>query len=224
MHSGGADADALLAAAHPHAVELRAVEQLAEDQRDLLFDDARPVVLHADLVAVLADALDVDPDFGQDAGLFAGVQGVVDGLLDGGQQGLARVVETQQVPILGEKLADGDVALAGGHRLGGGPATGRARAGRQPIAADRLGRDSTLGVELTVNLGAPSIALEQPVVRGLAVATATSNGAGLLLVARNNAANLTDYTDFAGRCPTRFFPNSRHIAGLFPTPHTKIHP
>ena len=77
-------------------MELRAVEQLAEDQRDLFFEDARPVVLHADLEAVRAGALDVDPDFGQDAGLFAGVQGVVDGLLDGGQQGLAGVVEAQQ--------------------------------------------------------------------------------------------------------------------------------
>ena len=34
---GGADADALLPAAHPQAVELRAVEQLAEDQRDCAF-------------------------------------------------------------------------------------------------------------------------------------------------------------------------------------------
>ena len=106
VHAGRADADALLAAAHPQAVELRAVEQLAEDQGDLLSEDARPVVLHADLVAVLRRALDVDPDFGQDAGLFAGVQGVVDRLLDGGQQGLAGVVETQQVAVLGEELAD----------------------------------------------------------------------------------------------------------------------
>ena len=82
VHAGRADADALLPAAHPHAVELRAVEQLAEDQGDLLLEDAGPVVLHAHLVAVRPDALDVDPDFGQDAGLLAGVQGVVDRLLD----------------------------------------------------------------------------------------------------------------------------------------------
>ena len=124
VHARGADADALLAAAHAHAVELRAVEQLAEDQRDLLLDDAGPVVLHADLEAVLAGALDVDPDFRQDAGLFAGVQGVVDRLLDGRQQGLARVVEAQQVPILRKELADGNIALAGGHRLGGGSPAG----------------------------------------------------------------------------------------------------
>ena len=124
VHARRADADALLAAAHPHAVELRAVEQLAEDQRDLFLDDAGAVVLHADLEAVLAGAFDVDPDFGQDAGLFAGVQGVVDRLLDGGQQGLPRVVEAQQVAVLGEELADGNIALAGGHRLGGGSPAG----------------------------------------------------------------------------------------------------
>ena len=124
MHARGADADALLAATHAHAVELRAVEQLAEDQRDLFLDDARAVVLHADFETVLAGALDVDPDFGQDAGFFAGVQGVVDRLLDGGQQGLPRVVEAQQVAVLGKELADGNIALAGGHRLGGGSPAG----------------------------------------------------------------------------------------------------
>ena len=44
VHAGRGDADALLAAAHAQAVELRAVEQLAEDQRDLLADDAGAVV------------------------------------------------------------------------------------------------------------------------------------------------------------------------------------
>ena len=155
VHAGRADADALLAAAHPHAMELRAVEQLAEDQRDLLLDDARPVVLHADFEAVGAGALDVDPDFGQDAGLFAGVQGVVDRLLDGGQEGLAGVVEPEQVPVFGEKLADGDVALAGGHRLGRGAAT---QFGRGPPLPSAAGDDSTFGEELAVNLRDPSIA------------------------------------------------------------------
>ena len=63
VHAGGADADALLPAAHPHAVELRAVEQLAEDQRDLLFEDAGAVVLHADLEAVLARRAGCGPRF-----------------------------------------------------------------------------------------------------------------------------------------------------------------
>ena len=77
-----------------------------------------------------AGGLDVDPDLGQDAGLFAGVQGVVDRLLDGGQEGLAGVVEPQQVAVLGKELADGDVALAGGHALGRRPAPGSTASGR----------------------------------------------------------------------------------------------
>ena len=71
-----------------------------------------------------------DDDVGQDAGLLAGVERVVDGLLDGGQQGLARVVEAQQVAVLGEELADGDVALAGGH-LDGGDGRGLRCGGRR---------------------------------------------------------------------------------------------
>ena len=60
----------------------------------------------------------MNPDFGQNAGLLAGVERVVDRLLDGRQQGLAGVVETEQVAILRRKLADRDITLAGGHRLG----------------------------------------------------------------------------------------------------------
>ena len=99
-------------------------KQLAENQRDLLFEDARPVVLHADPEAVLRGRLDVDPHFREDARLFAGVQGVVDRLLDGGQQGLPRIVETEKMAVLGKELADRDVPLAGGHRLGGRAAAG----------------------------------------------------------------------------------------------------
>ena len=103
-------------------MELRAVQELAENQGNLLPEDARAVVLHADLEAVLADAFDVDPDLRQDAGLFAGVQGVVDGLFDGREQGLARIVEPQQMAVLGKKLAYRDFLLTGGHRLRGRPA------------------------------------------------------------------------------------------------------
>ena len=102
-------------------MKLRAVEQLAEDQRDLLLDDARAVVLHADLEAVRAGRFDVDPDFGQDAGLFAGVERVVDGLLDGVSRALRGLSKPEQVAVLGEELADRNIALAGGHRLGRGP-------------------------------------------------------------------------------------------------------
>ena len=133
------------------------------------------VVLHADLEAVLAGALDMDPDLRQDAGLFAGVQRVVDGLLDGGQQGLARVVEAQQVAVLGEELADRDVALAGGHRLGGRPATaaGLAVGGRwtrrwKPASAPRgwtVGANSVGGVTVS-KLLAPKKIMSAPELAG----------------------------------------------------------
>ena len=120
VHAGRADADALLASAHLQPVELAAVEQLAEDAGYLLPDDARAVVRHRDAEALLAGGLlDGDGDIGQDAGLFAGVEGVVHGLLDGGQQGAARVVEPEQVAVLGEELADADLALLLGHVVGG---------------------------------------------------------------------------------------------------------
>ena len=123
VHAGGADADALLAAAHSQAVKLRAVEQLAEDQRDLLLEDARAVVLDADLEAVDAGRLDVNPDLRQDAGFLTGIQRIVNRFLDRGKQGLAGVVEAEQVAVLGKELTDRDIPLAGGHRLGRRAAT-----------------------------------------------------------------------------------------------------
>ena len=126
VHAGGRDADPLLAAAHPQPMKLRAVEELAEDQRDLLADDARAIVLHAHAVAraALPHLLDVDPDLGEDARLLAGVERVVHRLLDAREQRLARRIEAEQVPILGEELAHRDVALPGGERLGRRPAAG----------------------------------------------------------------------------------------------------
>ena len=126
IHAGGADADALLAAAHPHAVELGTVQELAENQGNLLAEDTRSVVLHTDLEAVLAKAFDMHPNLRQDAGLFTGVQRVVNGFLDGGQEGLARIVEPQQMAVLGKKLTYRDFLLTGGHRLRGCPAAIRA--------------------------------------------------------------------------------------------------
>ncbi len=111
-------------------MKLGPVQQLAEDQRDLFLDDAGPVVLDAQLETVLARLFDVDPDLGQDSGLFARVQRVVHGLFNGGQQGFPRVVKTQQMPVLGKELADGNVPLFGRHRFGGRPAAGLAIAGR----------------------------------------------------------------------------------------------
>ena len=66
-------------------MELRAVEQLAKDKRNLSLDDSRSIVLHANLVAIDARLLNVHPDFRQDGGFFASVDGVVDGFLDGRQ-------------------------------------------------------------------------------------------------------------------------------------------
>ncbi len=97
VHARRADADALLAAAHPQAVELRAVQQLAEDQRDLLLDDAGAVVLDADLKPIDARRFDVDPDFRHDARFFAGIERVVDRFLDGRQQ-CAGVIELSNTP------------------------------------------------------------------------------------------------------------------------------
>ncbi len=122
VHAGGANTDPLLAAAHPQTVELRPVQQLAEDQRDLLFEDAGAVVLDRGLVPAFAGLFDMDPNFRQDARLFARIEGVVDRLLDGGQKRLAGVIETQHVAVLGKELAHRDFALLLGHRLGGGTA------------------------------------------------------------------------------------------------------
>jgi hypothetical protein len=107
VHAGGRDADALLAAAHPQPVKLRPIEQLAEDQRDLLADDAGAVVLHAHPVAgaALAHLLDVHPDLGKDARLLAGVEGVVHRFFHAREQRLAGRVEPEQVAVLGEELA-----------------------------------------------------------------------------------------------------------------------
>ena len=52
IHPGGADADSLLATAHPQAVEFGSVQELAENQRDLFLDDFGTVVLQADLETI----------------------------------------------------------------------------------------------------------------------------------------------------------------------------
>src|SRR5262245_15739779 len=67
VHSGGANPDALLAAAHSQAMKLGSVKQFAEDQRDLLLHNARTIVLHADLESVGGSRFDMNPDFGDDA-------------------------------------------------------------------------------------------------------------------------------------------------------------
>src|SRR5205814_1092547 len=116
------------------AMELGPVEELAEDLRDLGLDDPGPVVLDDDEEASLAlgelrlpglglqrEVVDLDVELGQDPRLLAGVERVVDRLLDGGQERLGRVVEAEEMAVLGEELGDGDLALLRGHALGGAP-------------------------------------------------------------------------------------------------------
>jgi hypothetical protein len=145
VHAGRGDADALLAAAHAQPVELRAVEELGEDRRNLLADDAGAVVDDRDAEprrlagggrrrAVARHDLDLDHDVGEDARLLGCVEGVVHRLLDAGEEGLPRAVEAEEVPVLGEELGDGDLALAGAH-LDGGDAGPR---GRRPGLRQRL--------------------------------------------------------------------------------------
>ena len=130
VHRGGADPDPLLSATLLEPVELGAVQELPEDLGDLGLHDPRPVVLHHDDEAPLAlrrlplplhvqrEVADLDRDLGEDPGLLAGVERVVDRLLDGREEGLGGVVEAEQVPVLGEELGDGDLALLRRHLLG----------------------------------------------------------------------------------------------------------
>ncbi len=127
VHSGGADADALLAAAHLEAVKFAAVEEPAEDVFDLLAYDAGAVVDHRYAVARLLgggrairlEVFDDDGDIRQNAGFFAGIKGIIDGFLDRGQERFAGIIEAEQMAVLGEELADGDILLLRRHGLGG---------------------------------------------------------------------------------------------------------
>ena len=146
VHAGGRDADALLAAAHAQPVKLRAVEQLREDPRDLLAHDAGAVVDHGDAeavrlarrrrVAAVGCDFDLDDDLGQNARLLAGVERIVDGFLDAGEERLARIVEAQQMAVLGEELRDRDLALARAHL---GCRYGRLRRGSLGVDRRRIG-------------------------------------------------------------------------------------
>ena len=50
---------------HAESVRFRAVEQFAEDEQNLFFNDTGTVILHTDFVFVFADGFDVYPDFGE---------------------------------------------------------------------------------------------------------------------------------------------------------------
>src|SRR4029434_8563755 len=104
VHASGADADALLAAAHTQAMKFRAVEQLCEDRRNLLAHDAGAVIDHGNpktgrltrrrRCAAVRGYFELDDDLRQDARFLAGIESVVDGFLDTGEERFSRIVET----------------------------------------------------------------------------------------------------------------------------------
>ncbi len=126
VHRRRRDADPLLATRHLQAMELRAIEQLAEDPGDLRPHDPRPVVRDDHAVAFLLDhLLDDHLHIGQDTRLLAGIERIVHRLLDRRQQRLARVIEAQQMAVLREELRHRDLALSlrqlgGRHAASGG--------------------------------------------------------------------------------------------------------
>ena len=85
----------------------------------MFLDDAWPVVLHADLEAIGTRRLNVHPQLGDDSRFLAGIERVVDRFLYGGEQRLARIIESKQMAVLREELTDRDVALLRGHRFRG---------------------------------------------------------------------------------------------------------
>src|SRR5262249_8343701 len=101
VHAGRRDADALLPAALSQPMELRAVQELREDRRNLLTDDPGPVVGDGDAKprrltrgrrrVPLRDDVQTHDDVGEDPGLFAGVERVVDRFLHAREQRLARI-------------------------------------------------------------------------------------------------------------------------------------
>src|SRR5262249_3546136 len=129
IHAGRRDADALRSAAHAEPVELGAIEAVGENRRDLLPDDPGAVVGHGDPEAgrlagrrrrsAVRDRLELHDDIGKDAGFLARVERVVDRLLDAREKRLARIVEPEKMPVLGEELGDGYLALASAHLDGG---------------------------------------------------------------------------------------------------------
>jgi hypothetical protein len=111
-------------------MELGPIQELREDRGNLLADNAGAVVGDGNpeaaglarrgrSVPVGGDGLHFDDHLREDPGFLAGVQGVIDGFLDTGEQRLSRIVEPQEMPVLGEELGNGDVPLASPHLDGG---------------------------------------------------------------------------------------------------------
>jgi hypothetical protein len=100
-------------------MEFAAIEQLSKDQRNLLFDDPRAVVLDCDAKTAWLRLVDPHPDLRNDARFLAGIQRVIDRFFDGRQKSFAWVIEPEKVFVFRKKLADRDITLLGRHRLGG---------------------------------------------------------------------------------------------------------
>src|SRR5438309_3759013 len=129
IHAGCRDPDPLLSSAHAQPMELGPIQELREDPWNLLADDAGAVVGDRNPEATclagrgrslpVGDGLHFDDHVREDPGFLAGVKRVIDALLDAGEQRLSRTVEPQEMPVLGEELGDGDLALASPHLDGG---------------------------------------------------------------------------------------------------------
>jgi len=105
------DADSLLAPGLLKGVELRSVEKPREDVWDLLFYDARPIVLDDHAVLEFPNLNYLNRNLWQDPRFLARVDGVINSLLDRHKERFSLVVKSKKVPILGEELSDRDLLL-----------------------------------------------------------------------------------------------------------------
>ena len=82
VHTRCADADPLLASALSQSMEFAPVKKLAEDQRDLLFDNSWTVVLDRDAKSTGLRLVHPNPNLWQNARFLASIERVVDRFLD----------------------------------------------------------------------------------------------------------------------------------------------
>src|SRR6058998_2680776 len=104
--------------------EISVSEFFTKNRHLLGFDNPRKALL-----TCVKEAVDNALDACEDPGFLAGVEGVVDGFLHTREQRLSRIVESQEMSVLGEELGDGDLPLASPH-LDGGHGRLRRRGGR----------------------------------------------------------------------------------------------
>src|SRR5215813_11611239 len=74
IHARSTDADPLLSSTHPQSMKFRTIKQFSEDERDLFFDNARPVVLDTDFVPIGSRRFDMNPDLRNNARFLASVE------------------------------------------------------------------------------------------------------------------------------------------------------